>query len=90
MHSERQGPKSRKSSSFVWAPPGAVPAEPSAPVCRCETHLDESVGELSKACFGLRDYCLGVGHIVGCRGRAVCTGFMGSLGQEPKAEQGRG
>lgn len=47
-------------------------------------------GWLSRSPFGQRGYCLGVGHIVECWGKAAHTGLlMGSLGLEPKAGQGR-
>lgn len=75
---------------LVWAPPRAVPAEPSAPVSRRETHLDESSRAALQITFWTKGLLPRGGTCCGMQGKSSRTGLMGSLGQEPKAGQGSG
>ena len=68
------------------SPSPSCPSRASAPVSRRETHHEGSLGAALQITFWTKGgFCLRVGHIMGCRGKAVqdCTGLiMGYLGDD--------
>lgn len=78
-------PTTPKNNQLVQTPMSAISAETSTSVFRHENHHRMSWGAVLKKIFhAKRSCCSGVGHIAGCRGKAVwdATGFAGCLGQE--------
>lgn len=79
----------------VWTPPRTVPAQsqPQGKGVKTITMSDESSRAALWIIFWMKGCCLGVQHIMGCRGKAVwdCTGFItGYLGEKQNVGQGRG
>lgn len=97
MHYGRWEPKSRASQHLVWTPPRVVPAKPSAPLSRHETHHNESseflwITSWTKGGRGWKLLPRGWTHY-GMKGKSIWehTGVTpGRLGQEPKAGKERG
>jgi len=83
-HNGRQGPK--PTTPEEGTPHLGQGLDP-APGSRCENHLNESSRAPLSITFWTKGCCLGVQHIMECRGKAVwdCTGLIiGCLGEEPK------